>query len=350
MLIALITLLLPLCKVTTATHSTTVSGLEVVKIGVNVGYEYSSKGKIDEDYVLRDSLTWGDIRDSATFLSENGALRNVIVGGIVAGLPIVFCFLAMLFTLMAQGKKTMILPTLFIALTFLESIVLIIIFFRLRALLLPNVDMMLLVGSYAFTMLSGIAFMILGLLWMTGGFLRPKDKNDDCDEKNDKRKKKKSPLVPDKKKGRRKRNRKNKKRSKKKTRRNNLGKEDQYNELKVTGVGHIIGLTGIYQGMDLELVKLTNATVTIGTTKEAVAAIQKGTMNQMDKVIGAYCVIAYSEESKQYTITSYSGTEILLKTNVQDNSLIRLREGDSKIVDTNTLVYVGDYNNSISLK
>ena len=48
------------------------------------------------------------------------------------------------------------------------------IFFKLQQLLIPYIDMMLLVGMYAFTALSGVALMILGLLWVTGGFLSQK--------------------------------------------------------------------------------------------------------------------------------------------------------------------------------
>lgn len=364
MLIALIALLLPLFKITTVTESTTISGLEVLKIGMDAGYEYYSKGKIDNDYVLGDSLTWEDIKDSVTYVVENSGLKNVAVGGAIASLPIVFCFLSMLFTFMAQGKKTMVLSTLLSILTFLESIALIIIFFKLQQLLIPYIDMTLLVGMYAFTALSGVALMILGLLWVTGSFFKSKDKNQDSDRKKDKGKKRGGFSALDK----RREKRKKKKRHKKKRKKHKKDKEASYNheenpksqnrdkvhvnkhdEVRANITGRVIGLTGMYEGIDLEILKLENGTFTIGTTQEAIDAIQKGTMEDIDKTVRANCVIAYSEQNKQYIITSHSVTKILLKTDVKGSALIQLKEGESQIIGSNTLVYIGDYNNSIRL-
>lgn len=72
-------------------------------------------------------------------------------------------------------------------------------------------------------------------------------------------------------------------------------------------------------------------------------------MDDIDKAVRANCVIAYSEKNKQYIITSHSVTKILLKTDVKGSALIQLKEGESQIVGSNTLVYIGDYNNSIRL-
>ena len=91
------------------------------------------------------------------------------------------------------------------------------IFFKLQQLLIPYIDMMLLVGMYAFTALSGVALMILGLLWVTGGFFKPKDKNQDSDGKKDKGKKRGGFSAPDKRREKRKKIAKKKKRHKKKS-------------------------------------------------------------------------------------------------------------------------------------
>lgn len=354
MLMALIALLLPLCEITAGNNSETVSGLEVLKIGMNAGYEYYRTGSIENNYVLAGSLTWGDIKAGVMYAAESGRLKSAIVGSVIAGLPVVFCFLSMLFTFTARGKKTMILPTLLIALTFLENIILIVIFFRLQKLLFLYIDITLLVGMYAFAALSGIALVILGLLWLTGGFIKPEGREYEEDGKKDKNKKKDKSSARDRRRERRKKNRK-KKQSKKKKRnkreKENREKENRSvgsDEIKMHRAGHITGLTGMYQGVDVEISKL--GTFTIGTTQEAVNAIQKGTMDNFDKVIRANCEIAYREETRQYIITSHSVTEILLQIRDESNPLIRLKEGDSQVVGSNTLLYIGDDNNSIRLE
>ena len=95
---------------------------------------------------------------------------------------------------------------------------------------------------------------------------------------------------------------------------------------------------------------LENGTITIGTTEEAVNALLKGSLRDIDKIAHHNCVIEYKEKSKQYKITSHSVTEILLQTGGEDNQFIRLKEGESQTVDSNTVLYIGNYHNSIRME
>ncbi len=210
LLIALLSLLLPFCRITTETKTITVSGMEVLKIGADAGYEYYSNGRIDHDYVVWDDLTWGDIEGGVTALDQK-ELRNVVIGIVIASLPVLFCLISIVFILFARGKKGMILPTLLIALALLQNIMMILAFFKLRHLLLPYVALTLLIGIYAFTIWNGITLAILILLWLTGGFSKPEQKKSDSKQKVRKRKKERLSERDPKEKKRKKRGKKKKK-------------------------------------------------------------------------------------------------------------------------------------------
>ena len=404
MLVALASLLLPFCKITTENVSITVSGMEVVKTGAGVGYEYLSQGQVDDDYVLWNKLTWGTMRGSITSTMNQNELQKGIVCGAIASLPILFCFLAMIFTFMARGKKTMILPTLLLTLALLENIVLILVFFKLRQMLLPSIDVTLLIGMYAFTILSGVALTILVLLWITGGFAKPRDRrrrlrdsdgSDDEEEDENRRERSynrdKSGRNRSRDRKKKKKNRKSKKRKKNKDDKENRKKKDrrqntdntnnrensgddrqsnktndrsdgradnQSNSNKNEGaeegvprnaVGQITGLAGTYQGAKLELATLHNNRYTIGTTPEVANAIMNGTMRDLDKLARYNCTIEYHPDAKQYTITSHSITKIYLNPGSVSQALIKLNEGDSRVVGSNTLLYIGDENSCLRL-
>lgn len=370
MLLALISLLLPFGKITTAAGTSVVSGIEVVKIGANMGYEYYKNGAIDNDYVLTDDLTWGDVKAGADYASQQNQMNNIIIGGIVCALPIVFCFFAMLFTLIAEGIKTMVLPTLFLMLTVLQSIVMILGFpsaveYILSQTGVTGIDATLLIGIYAFTGLCIVSLVIILFLWFTGGFNQPEsrdhysDRGDD-NEKDKTRKNKKSSWLD----GRRKKNRKKHKKSSKKKNKNKKNKDSSNkkntledknednsydNSKNITLSGHITGLTGMYQGVDIELLKNGTNIFTIGTTPEAMNTILHGTMDGIDKLNGCNCMINFNEKSKQYEIVSHSIKDIILKIGSESTNQIILKHGTSATVGTNTVLYIEEFNSSLRL-
>ena len=416
LLIALTSLLLPFCKITTATKSTTVSGMGILKIGAEVSYEYYKNGSIDEDYVIWDDLTWGEVKGSATYAMEHDELQKVVIGSVIASLPILFCFLSMILILMARGIKTMILPTMLIAMASVENFVLMVVFFKLQKVFSTYVDIRLLIGVYAFTALSAIALMILVLLWLTGGFLKPKQKSrtskdddvydeeddEDYGRKNrsleqDKSRKKRQTRSRNKNKEKSKKIKRDKEKKKTKdskkvreskkaneNRKNEFSKRNELNKTKTknnedirnnqiaeaatkdctetrvftdvtrmidnAGLPGITGLMGMYQGVDLEQLKLQNGTFIIGTTPEVMSAIQNGTLKNLDQIARYNCVIEYDEANEKYTVTSHSAVELILQTGDESEMPIRLNEGDSHVVTSNTLLYVGDSSHCIRLE
>ncbi|BBF41371.1 hypothetical protein lbkm_0045 [Lachnospiraceae bacterium KM106-2] len=381
MLLALISLLLPFCKVQTGGKTTTVSGLEVIKISASTGYHYYSKGDIPNSYVLKDNLTWGDLKTGLNYASQNNELWKIELGAAVLILPALLCFFAMIGTFMAEGKKTMLLPTIFLILAVAENVLIILGFSDVMRMILsyaakkgmagtPAVT--LLIGIYAFTVLCGIALAIILYLWLTGGFRKPRrrdlesDYYDDDDDDGRKKKDRSSGRDKRRKKRRRKKKsrRKKEKRSKDKTNdKDTEKKKDQKDDQKEQdnqkdgkeeeqvseALGHLTGMTGMYQGANIDLSQYGAGTFTIGTTPEAMNALLNGSLRDATKLDGNNCVINYSHARKQFTITSHSDKNIILETGDSIKNKQILGNGETKTVGKNTVLYIGDLNNAIKL-
>lgn len=147
----------------------TLSGLDVVKAGGRAGYTYLTEGRVADTFVLKAPITVGTVKSSLSYVKEAGQTRLLAVCAIAALLPVLLCFLSVGMLFLAEGKKTMILPTLFTSLVLAELLVVLTVF--------PALHSFLLAGIYFFTLLHGVAWILILTGWITGGYL-PSEKQE----------------------------------------------------------------------------------------------------------------------------------------------------------------------------
>lgn len=169
LLLALLSLLLPFCKFSAGGQEMTLSGLDVVKAGGRAGYTYLTEGGVTDTFVLKAPITVGTVKSSLSYVQEAGQTRLLAVCAIAALLPVLLCFLSVGMLFLAEGKKTMILPTLFTSLVLAELLVVLTVF--------PALHPFLLAGVYFFTLLHGVAWILILTGWITGGYL-PSEKQE----------------------------------------------------------------------------------------------------------------------------------------------------------------------------
>lgn len=168
-LLALLSTLLPFCKFSAGGQEMTLSGLDVVKAGGRAGYTYLTEGRVADTFVLKAPITVGTVKSSLSYVQEAGQTRLLAVCAIAALLPVLLCFLSVGMLFLAEGKKTMILPTLFTSLVLAELLVVLTVF--------PALHSFLLAGIYFFTLLHGVAWILILTGWITGGYL-PSEKQE----------------------------------------------------------------------------------------------------------------------------------------------------------------------------
>lgn len=169
LLLALLSMLLPFCKFSAGGQEMTLSGLDVVKAGGRAGYTYLTEGRVADTFVLKAPITVGTVKSSLSYVKEAGQTRLLAVCAIAALLPVLLCFLSVGMLFLAEGKKTMILPTLFTSLVLAELLVVLTVF--------PALHPFLLAGIYFFTLLHGVAWILILTGWITGGYL-PSEKQE----------------------------------------------------------------------------------------------------------------------------------------------------------------------------
>ena len=108
-------------------------------------------------------------------------MRLLAVCAIAALLPVLLCFLSVGMLFLAEGKKTMLLPTLFTSLVLAELLIVLAVF--------PALYPFLLSGIYFFTLLHGVAWILILTGWITGGYRPPEKQGNEQikREKNPKR-------------------------------------------------------------------------------------------------------------------------------------------------------------------
>ena len=111
LLLALLSLLLPFCKFNAGDGNMTLSGIEVIKTGGKAGYTYFKEGRLSENYVIKAPYTWGDIRDSVSYINHAGGANILVFCAVAIAVPLVLCFLSMFMLFRAEGKKRMFMPT-----------------------------------------------------------------------------------------------------------------------------------------------------------------------------------------------------------------------------------------------
>ena len=169
LLLALLSMLLPFCKFSAGGQEMTLSGLDVVKAGGRAGYTYLTKGGVADTFVLKAPITVGTVKSSLSYVQGVGQMRLLAVCAIAALLPVLLCFLSVGMLFLAEGKKTMLLPTLFTSLVLAELLVVLTVF--------PALHPFLLAGVYFFTLLHGVAWILILTGWITGGYL-PSEKQE----------------------------------------------------------------------------------------------------------------------------------------------------------------------------
>ena len=169
LLLALLSMLLPFCKFSAGGQEMTLSGLDVVKAGGRAGYTYLTEGRVADTFVLKAPITVGTVKSSLSYVQGVGQMRLLAVCAIAALLPVLLCFLSVGMLFLEEGKKTMILPTLFTSLVLAELLVVLTVF--------PALHPFLLAGVYFFTLLHGVAWILILTGWITGGYL-PSEKQE----------------------------------------------------------------------------------------------------------------------------------------------------------------------------
>ena len=171
LLLAMVSLLLPFCRFPVGGQEITLSGMDVLSAGAKAGYTYLTNGQLADDYVLKAPLTVGTMKSALTFVQGNVDSRLLAAGVVAVLIPLLLCFLAMCMLFLARGKKTMVLPTVFTLLVLAEMLV---------ALFgLAELHPYLQIGVYLFTLLHGIALILILIGWVTGGYRRPEEKSKD---------------------------------------------------------------------------------------------------------------------------------------------------------------------------
>lgn len=171
LLLAMVSLLLPFCRFPVGGQEITLSGMDVLSAGAKAGYTYLTNGQLADDYVLKEPLTFGTMKSVLTFVQGNVDSRLLAAGVVAVLIPLLLCFLAMCMLFLARGKKTMVLPTVFTLLVLAEMLV---------ALFgLADLHPYLRIGVYLFTLLHGIALILILIGWVTGGYRRPEEKSKD---------------------------------------------------------------------------------------------------------------------------------------------------------------------------
>lgn len=171
LLLAMVSLLLPFCRFLVGGQEITLSGMDVLSAGAKAGYTYLTNGRLADDYVLKAPLTVGTMKSVLTFVQGNVDSRLLAAGVVAVLIPLLLCFLAMCMLFLARGKKTMVLPTVFTLLVLAEMLV---------ALFgLADLHPYLQIGVYLFTLLHGIALILILIGWVTGGYRRPEEKSKD---------------------------------------------------------------------------------------------------------------------------------------------------------------------------
>lgn len=361
LLLSLFALLLPVCRITADQQMVSVSGAELIGAGIHAGCEYVKNGALAEDYLVKDGLTWGNLKSGMQSAMEAQGMEtksDFMMGMVIlfiGMLPVILCFLAMVFTFFARSKGAMVLPTLFLLAACLENTIIMVHFFAIqKAVLSENisstVQFSLLMGYYLFAILCGLSLLILLFLWISGGFkLQSEDSNEHDSKKRGQknrgdRKKKKERLFQRKKRHRRK-GRRNKRACNKKSGQSNTKRKEQDNrsfeEDMGSASGRLIGISGIYQDVKCNLNETADFKVILGTTKESAPFLDA---KQAD---GCGLTIEYSMDNKKYRIQSGTSQHVLIKYKNGRQELLKNRE--IKILEESVTVYVEDIQHAIRL-
>ena len=154
------------CRIPANGQNLVLSGMDVAKAGAGAGYTYFTTGSIPDTFVLKAPVTVGTLKSAFSYAQDAGLTRILLVCAVAVLLPILLALFSMCMLLLAEGKKTMVFPTLFTAVIMLELAVVFVGF--------PALKLFFLKGVYLFAILVVIAMVCIMIGWFTGGYCRPK--------------------------------------------------------------------------------------------------------------------------------------------------------------------------------
>lgn len=352
LLLALLSLLLPFCRFQAGGQDMTLSGVEVLTAGGKAGYTYLQQGGVPDDFVLMAPFTWGDVKEGIHYADQTGNSNLLVAAGVAVGLPVILCFLSMCMLFLAEGKKTMVLPTIFTAAVTAELLVVLVGFTTLHPFLLA--------GVYLFAMFHIMALILILFGWTLGGYREPKKKRGkdghDREENEDRDRRKNRDRGRRRKKSKRKKKHRSSKDSKKKDdnkEKNRKKNEDQdekdsqdqkqreqENSRKgIQAAGSVGDGTGLYSGFSWNLSDGKSSNVTIGTTPEAMRGIETGSLKAAGHIADHNCQIIYHPEDGSYTVASHAAENIRLRQG--GRILKQLQNGERVRISGQTRLEVG---------
>ena len=164
LLMALLSLLLPFCRFQAAGEKVELSGMEVLATAGRAGITYARHNEIPDSFVVKEPFTWGEVKTGFSYAQDTVGNKALLGGAAAIALPVILCVLSMILLAVAEGKKTMVAPTLLVTLTMAEILLALLVAGKFRSYLLT--------GAVMFALFLGIAFILVWFGWFTGGYRR----------------------------------------------------------------------------------------------------------------------------------------------------------------------------------
>lgn len=91
-LLALLSLLLPFCRIPADGQNLVLSGMDVIKAGTRAGYTYFTTGSIPDTFVLKTPVTVGILKSALSYVQGAGMTRILLVCAVAVLLLVLLAF------------------------------------------------------------------------------------------------------------------------------------------------------------------------------------------------------------------------------------------------------------------
>ena len=156
LLMALLSLLLPFCRFQAAGEKVELSGMEVLATAGRAGITYARHNEIPDSFVVKEPFTWGEMKNGFSYAQDAVGNKTLLGGAAAIALPVILCVLSMILLAVAEGKKTMVAPTLFVTLTMAEILLALLVAGKFRSYLLRSCHVCFVFGNCLY----------FGLVWL----------------------------------------------------------------------------------------------------------------------------------------------------------------------------------------